>query len=112
MLKYELSNVKFRRHKNSFISMLQDIQNQYNKYIEDICDLYNVAFSYPYLEDTEIDKCLEYMRCSLIKYDYNNKVSNPNQNHINLYIIKLGIEISYIETKLKKLEHKWNSRIE
>jgi hypothetical protein len=112
MLKHEIANAKFRRHKNIFISMLHDIQNQYNKHIEDICDLYSVKFSYPHIEDTEIDKCMEYMSCSLIKYDYNNKVSNPNQNHINLYIIKLGIEISFIEIKLKKLEQKCNLGIE
>ena len=91
---------------------LHQIKNQYNKHIEDICDLYSVKFSYPHIEDTEIDKCMEYMSCSLIKYDYNNKVSNPNQNHINLYIIKLGIEISFIEIKLKKLEQKCNLGIE
>lgn len=71
--------------------MSRDTQNLYNKYTEDICDLYSIEFSYPYMEDTEIDKCMEYMSCSLTKYNYNNEVSNPNQNYINLYIIKPGI---------------------
>ena len=45
MLKYEIINAKHSRHKNAFISMLQDIKKLYNKYTEDICDLYSVEYS-------------------------------------------------------------------
>jgi hypothetical protein len=65
MLKYELSNSRSRRHTNAFINILRDTQKIYNQHLEDICDLYRVELSYPYLEDTEINKCIEYMGDSL-----------------------------------------------
>jgi hypothetical protein len=52
------------------------------------------------------------MSYSLLKYKTIDEVSNYNYNIINSYIIKLGIEISYFETKMnidaKNIKHKKN----
>ncbi len=77
MLKYELSNSRSRRHTNAFINILRDTQKIYNQHLEEICDLYCVEFSYL---DTEINKCIEYMSDSLIRYNTYDEVSNPNQH--------------------------------
>ena len=52
------------------------------------------------------------MSDSLIRYNTYDEVSNHNQTHINLYIIKIGIEIKYLENKLKRLEQTWNLGLE
>ena len=112
MLKYELCNSRNKRHKNAFLNILRDTEKIYNQHLEDICDIYNIEFTYPYLEDTEMNKCIEYMSDSLIRFNTFDEVSNNNQTHINLYIIKIGIEIKYLETKLKNLEQTWNLGLE
>jgi hypothetical protein len=48
----------------------------------------------------------------LIRYNTYDEVSNHNQTHINLYIIKICIEIKYLENKLKSLEKTWNLGLE
>ena len=39
ILKYELSNSRNKRHKNSFINILRNTEKIYNQHLEDICDL-------------------------------------------------------------------------
>ncbi len=112
MLKYELCNSRNKRHKNAFLNILRDTEKIYNQHLEDICDIYNIEFTYPYLEDTEMTECIEYMSDSLIRLNTFDEVSNINQTHINLYIIKIGIEIKYLEKKLKNLEQTWNLGLE
>jgi len=52
------------------------------------------------------------MSDSLIRYNAYDEVSNHNQTHINLYIIKICTEIKYLENKLKSLEKTWNLGLE
>jgi hypothetical protein len=88
--------------------MMRDLEMLNMKYIEDICDLYHIEYSCPYVEDSEYIKCEEYMSYSLLRYNTIDEVSNYKYNIINSYIIKLGIEISCFENKLKRLENEWD----
>jgi len=108
LLQLELNNTRNKLHKRNFIPIMKDLEMLNMNYIEDICNLYRIEYSCPYIEDLEHSKCQEYMSYSLLRYNTTDEVSNYNYNIINSYIIKLGIEISYFENKLKRLEHEWN----
>jgi hypothetical protein len=109
MLEIEKINTKMIFHKRNFIPMLSNVNNVYTKYIDDICSLYHINQSTQHNTELKITKCLEYMSYSLLKHnEIIPGVSNYNWMQINLYIIKLGIEKSYLNNILKNLETKWN----
>jgi len=49
-LQLELSYTRNKLHKKNFMSMMRDLEMLNVKYIEDICDLYHIEYSCPYVE--------------------------------------------------------------
>lgn len=109
----EKTNSNMSLHKRNFIPMLKSLNNIYTKQINDIYSLYHISQTKHRIPDTETSKCVEYMSYSLLnRNEIIPGVSNYNWTQINLYIIKLGIEETYVNNKLKILETKWNQKNE
>ena len=103
----EKANTKMTFHKRNFIPKLKSLNGLYTKQIDDIYSLYHINQR---TTETEITKCLEYMSFSLLKQnEFIPGESNYNWMQINQYIIKLAIEESYLNNKVKNLETKWIS---